>query len=214
MRTLHCVLAAITVVSVAGCGGGGEVRPVPPAFQDGFSGTWVRNASLSQDPEQTAGRGGGAGNSGDAFGRGRGSGGGRGAGGSRGGRRGGGGGAGGGDIDPADMQRIMRAMRPAQRAILALTDSTVELTTGRGAPLLLGLDGEETEIELGGDETMKARAEWKGETLEIRTNLGGGLSITRTYSLDQETGRMEIDVSSNVRGRRIRRVQVYDRARQ
>ena len=79
--------------------------------------------------------------------------------------------------------------------------------------VIAGLDGEETEIELGGNETMKARAEWKGETLEIRANLGGGLSISRSYSLDRETGRLEVDISSNVRGRRIRRIDVYDRAR-
>ena len=105
----------------------------------------------------------------------------------------------------------MRAMRPAERLILTVADSTVELRTGRGAPLLLRLDREEIEIDLGDDQTMKVRAEWKGETLEIRADLGGGFSIRRSYSLDSETGRLEIDVSSRVRGRRIRTIQVYDR---
>ncbi len=106
---------------------------------------------------------------------------------------------------------MMRLMRPAQRLILTVTDSTVELRTGREVPLLLRLDGEEIEIDLGDDQTMKVKAEWKGETLELRTDLGGGFSIDQSYSLDSETGRLEIDVSSRVRGRRIRTVQVYDR---
>ncbi len=105
----------------------------------------------------------------------------------------------------------MRAMRPAERLILTVTDSTVELRTGRGAPLLLRLDGEESEIDLGDDRTMKARADWKGETLEVRADLGGGFTITRSYSLDSETGHLQIDVSSRVRGRRMQTIQVYDR---
>ena len=105
----------------------------------------------------------------------------------------------------------MLAMRPAERLILTVTDSTVELRTGRRAPLLLRLDGEEIEVDLGEDQTMKARAEWKDEALEIRGDLGGGFSIEQSYSLDSETGRLEIDFSSRVRGRRIRTTQVYDR---
>jgi hypothetical protein len=61
---------------------------------------------------------------------------------------------------------------------------------------------------------MKARAAWKGETLELRSDFGRGFSINRSYSLDLETGRLEIDSSSRVRGRRIRTLQVYDRASQ
>jgi len=75
-------------------------------------------------------------------------------------------------------------MRPAERLILTVTDSTVELRTGRGAPLLLRRDGEESAIDLGNDRTMKARAEWKGETFEVRADLGGGFTVTRSYSLD------------------------------
>ena len=216
MRILQCVLSAIILIGVAGCGGGGELRPVPLAFQDGFSGTWIRNAGLSENPREATGLGNRGGAGGDAFGGGGRGGGSRGGGG--GGRGGGGGvrgggreGAAGSDVDPADMQRVMRAMRPAERLILTVTDSTVELRTGRGAPLLLRLDGEEIEIDLGDDQTMKVRAEWKGETLELRTDLRGGFSINQSYSLDSETGRMEIDVSSRVRGRRIRTIQVYDR---
>ena len=89
---------------------------------------------------------------------------------------------------------------------------------GRRRHLLGGLRGQqltnlryEIEIDLGDDQTMKARAEWKRETLELRTDLGGGFSINQSYSLDSETGRMEIDISSRVRGRRIQTIQVYDR---
>jgi len=71
----------------------------------------------------------------------------------------------------------MRAMRPAERLVLTVTDSMVELRTGCGAPLLLRLDGEEIDIDLGDDRSMKARAEWKGETLEFRADLGGGFTI-------------------------------------
>ena len=116
-----------------------------------------------------------------------------------------------GDVDPAAMRRVMRAMRPAERLILTVTDSMVELRTGRGAPLLLRLDGEEIEIDLGDDRSMKARAAWKGETLELRADLGGGFTINRSYSLDSETGHLQIDVSSRVRGRRMQTIQVYDR---
>ena len=65
MRALQCVLPAIILGGVSGCAGGGEVRPVPPAFQDGFSGTWIRNASLRENPQEATGRGGGGR---DAFG--------------------------------------------------------------------------------------------------------------------------------------------------
>lgn len=224
MRTLRCVLSAIMMVGVAGCGGGGgEVRPVPPAFQSGFSGTWVRNADLSENPQEAAGQGnrggGGAIGSGARGGGGRGGGGGAGArGGGGGGARGGGGGGrratAGNDLDAAAMQRMMRFMRPAQRLILTVTDSTIEVRRGRGASLLLALDGEEIEVDLGDDQTMKARAEWKGGTLELRSDFGRGFSINQSYSLDSETGRLEIDSSSRVRGRRIRTLQVYDRASQ
>ena len=215
MRTLQCVLSAIILVGVSGCGGGGEVRLVPPAFQDGFSGTWVRNASLSENPREATGRGNRGGGRRDVFGGGgrRGGGGGarRGGGGAR---RGGGNGRGGateGDVDPAAMRRVMRAMRPAERLILTVTDSMVELRTGRGAPLLLRLDGEEIEIDLGDDRSMKARAAWKGETLELRADLGGGFTINRSYSLDSETGHLRIDVSSRARDRRMQTIQMYDR---
>ena len=70
---------------------------------------------------------------------------------------------------------MMQLMRPAERVILTVTDSTVETRTGRGAPLILNLDGEEVEIDLGDDLTMKTRAEWKDETLELRNDFGGGL---------------------------------------
>ena len=107
---------------------------------------------------------------------------------------------------------MMQLMRPAERVILTVTDSTVETRTGRGAPLILNLDGEEVEIDLGDDLTMKTRAEWKDETLELRNDFGGGFSIERSYSLDAETGHLLIDVSSRVRGQRVRTLQVYDRA--
>ena len=42
----------------------------------------------------------------------------------------------------------MRFIRPAQRLILTMTDSTVEVRTGRRAPLLLTLDGEERDFDL------------------------------------------------------------------
>jgi hypothetical protein len=199
MRTLTCVLFGVILLGVAGCGGSGEVRPVPPAFQDGFSGTWVRNAALSQNPQEAAGEG-------DAFG-----GGGRGVG--RGGGRGGGRGrAGGNDFDPAEMQRLMQLMGPAERLILTVTDATVETRTGRGAPLILNLDGEEVETDLGNDLTMKTKAEWRDETLELRNDFGMGFWIERSYSLDAETGHLLIEVSSRVRGQRVRTRQVYDRA--
>lgn len=218
MRPLRYVLSAIMLVGVAGCGGGGEILPVPPAFQSGFSGTWVLNADLSQNQQEAAGRGGRSGG-GDAFaGGGRGGGGGAGARGGGGGGRGGGARGGGGrgsaagsDLDAAAMQRVMQFMRPAQRLILTMTDSTVEVRTGRRAPLLLTLDGEERDIDLDDDQTVSARAEWKGETLEVRIDAGRGFSLTQSYSVDPETGRLEIDISSRVRGRRIRTLQVYDR---
>ena len=210
MYTLRSVLSAVMLVGVAGCGGGGEVLPVPPALQSGFSGTWVRNADLSQNPQEAAGRGGRSGG-GDAF---AGAGGRGGGGGGRGGRGGGGGGRGGAagdDLDAAAMQQVMRFIRPAQRLILTMTDSTVEVRTGRRAPLLLTLDGEERDFDLGDDQTVSARAEWKGGTLELRIDVGRGFSVNQSYSLNSETGRMEIEVSSRIRGRRIRTLQVYDR---
>lgn len=203
MYTLRSVLSAVMLVGVAGCGGGGEVLPVPPALQSGFSGTWVRNADLSQNPQEAAGRGGRSGG-GDAF---AGAGGRGGGGGGRGGR----GGAAGDDLDAAAMQQVMRFIRPAQRLILTMTDSTVEVRTGRRAPLLLTLDGEERDFDLGDNQTVSARAEWKGETLELRIDVGRGFSVNQSYSLNSETGRMEIEVSSRIRGRRIRTLQVYDR---
>ena len=215
MRTLPFVLAAITVVAAASCGGSGEVRPVPPAFQDGLSGTWVRNANLSEDPRDAAGRGNGAGGGGDSFAGGSRSGGRGGGGGGRGGASGGGrggrGGAGGGQVDPEAMQRLRQAMRPAERVVLAVADSTVEVRTGRGAPLLIKLDGQEIAIDVGADQTMKAKAQWKGDELEIKVDLGGGISVDRSYSFDSESGRLQIETSSSMNGRRMRSIQVYDR---
>ncbi len=212
MRTLPFVLAAITVVATASCGGSGEVRPVPLAFQDGLSGTWVRNAGLSEDPRDSAGRGSGAGGRGDSFAGGARSGGRGGGGGGRGGAgRGGRGGAVGGQVDPEAMQMLMQAMRPAQRVVLAVADSTVEVRTGRGAPLLIKLDGQEIAIDVGANQTMKAKAEWKGDELEIQVDLGRGISVDRSYSLDSESGRLQIETSSSMNGRRMRSVQVYDR---
>ena len=106
----------------------------------------------------------------------------------------------------------MQLMRPAVRLILTLTDSTVETRTGRGAPLILNLDGEEVETDLGNDLTMKTKAEWKDGTLELRNDFGRGFWIERSYSLDAETGHLLVDVSSRVRGQRVGTRQVYDRA--
>ena len=77
---------------------------------------------------------------------------------------------------------------------------------------MLSLDGEESEIDLSDGFTAKTRAEWKDETLELRTDFGRGFSTERSYSLDRETGRLLIDVSSRMRGQRVRTLQVYDRA--
>jgi len=107
---------------------------------------------------------------------------------------------------------MMQLMRPAERLILTVTDSTVETRTGRGAPLILNLDGEEVEIDLGDDLTMKTRAEWKDGMLELRNDFGRGFWIERSYSLDAETGHLLIDISSRMRGQRVRTLQVYDRA--
>jgi hypothetical protein len=106
----------------------------------------------------------------------------------------------------------MQLMGPAERLILTVTDATVETRTGRGAPLILNLDGEEVETDLGNDLTMKTKAEWRDETLELRNDFGMGFWIERSYSLDAETGHLLIEVSSRVRGQRVRTRQVYDRA--
>jgi hypothetical protein len=214
MSLRKSLLVTCFVSAVTACGGGGQVEPISPAVRAALSGSWTLNAGLSDNPQEalrrgatgarrpTGGRSGGAVRGGFPGGR-------RGGAGGRGGR-GSGAPAAGGQPNAEAMRALMSTLRPAQRMILELTDSAVSLRTGRGEPLVLTLDGTEVEIALPGDRTLKAKAEWKDDRLVVRRDISGVGTVTESYALIPDTGQLEVEVSSRIRGRGISMRRVYD----
>lgn len=211
------MFVAAGVVLVAAACGGGHVEPVPPAFQAALTGLWGLNEELSENLQDMVGGGrgvegqpgpGGRGGRGGTGGRGGSDG--SGSSGRGGAGRGGPGGAPPPGADPAQMQAAMRALRPARRINIELSDSTVVLRLNRQQPLSLRLDGADTEFELGPDAHVKARAVWKDDTLRMRRKFDQ-ITITESYALVSGTDRMEVVVESSLGGRRIKVTRVYDR---
>jgi hypothetical protein len=188
-----CLIAG-SFLALAGCASSGKQETAGPAPVR-FGGLWVLNHNDSElNPQMSGSRGSGSG--GGRFGGGEGGEPG-GFGGGFGGRRGGRGGGGrggpegrqGGEEAPGGAMR--EALRPAEHLGLALTDSTVTITTGDQGSQLLPTDGRKLEETTSDDRKAVTRAHWKDGSLRVERNVAGAFQITDVYTLSWSGNRLE-----------------------
>ena len=208
MRILFAAIVSMAMLApaaVSGAGAGGETDAAS------IVGAWTLNKDLSQlAPERQQGD--------DQRGRGR-------SGGRRGGGRGGGGfgrgGSGGGfsgggrgassDEQRRRTEAVRAIMESPERLTITRTESLVIVTTGEGRTTRLSLDGKKVKDDSTG---IERKSKWDGSMLVSDITGAGPGTITETYAIEQEHGRLNVTVQTeNSRGPNGGSVhRVYDRA--
>ena len=208
MRILFAAIVSMAMLApaaVSGAGAGGETDAAS------IVGAWTLNKDLSQlAPERQQGD--------DQRGRGR-------SGGRRGGGRGGGGfgrgGSGGGfsgggrgassDEQRRRTEAVRAIMEAPERLTITRTESLVIVTTGDGRTTRLSLDGKKVKDDSTG---IERKSKWDGSMLVSDITGAGPGTITETYAIEQEHGRLNVTVQTeNSRGPNGGSVhRVYDRA--
>lgn len=169
-----------TLIALApGCSGGpAGPAPVPPDF----SGTWLLNSALSDNPQDQQADDRRRGRPLPSGNRAR--------------------------VQPWEGSTLFgsRVFRIEQ------SDSTVTVVTAEGSPMVLYTDGRTVRGKIEGLGEVRTVATWKGDKLKVERLISGGAKITTTYQFADQKKRLEVETELSGFVRSIDFRLVYDAA--
>ena len=177
-RTIVALVLPLALVATLACSGS---RPgVVPEHPD-FTGTWLINADMSQDPEANPPQRGTPPPGGGPPGASR-----------------------------TRMPVGGESFLPSVAFRLSEDDSVLVFSDAQGRERIIYQDGREFIEPVEGLGNLTVTAKWKGEKLVIERQLESGPSIVETYELSEDGRQLRIEIKIVTR-RTIRLLRVYDR---